>query len=104
MCSCWIGRSPHRTLPNQTTTIHESLVMWVKGQRREVSQATSATVRVADWRAYPCVRSARHSTSTLTRLSDVLLIYRSPEVRYTAAPQEMACRKHGYNHARSRTF
>jgi ectoine hydroxylase-related dioxygenase (phytanoyl-CoA dioxygenase family) len=24
---------PHRTLPNQTTTIRWSLVMWVKGQR-----------------------------------------------------------------------
>ena len=25
---------PHRTLPNQTTTIRWSLVMWLKGQRR----------------------------------------------------------------------
>src|SRR6266446_6710471 len=43
-------------------------------------------------------------TPKIPRLSDVLLIYRSPDVRYTAAPQEMACRKQGHNQARSRTF
>jgi hypothetical protein len=46
----------------------------------------------------------RESINSLFLLRFPYPIYRSPEVRYTAAPQEMACRQQGDTHARSQTF